>query len=344
MDIGQRAEDAPGVGVPAAPELRPDQQVTLTVAAVAARLGVAPSTLRTWDRRYGLGPSGRSAGSHRRYTAEDVARLETMRRLTLQGAPPSDAARVAASSEPVLHAVPPQATPATEPEGPVFVDDLTLAAAAANGEDGRVRRMVQWVVRERGLVGAWCEIGQPALAMLAQRVSAERPGRLPAMSIAAAVLAAARASAEDAPPPSDDRCRVVFVADLDGGADIIGAHVLAASLAERAAVARVLQATDDVESLERAVESLKACVLAVVGRPGAGLDLARSVAERGVAVFMIGPDVPDVWIPGVHRVRTFEGAIHEIAGALDAVREGLGESASERRGPWAADGWSATPS
>src|SRR5699024_777713 len=29
----------------------------LTVAAVAARLGVAASTLRTWDRRYGLGPS-----------------------------------------------------------------------------------------------------------------------------------------------------------------------------------------------------------------------------------------------------------------------------------------------
>ncbi|MEY3734595.1 MAG: hypothetical protein RL347_1954, partial [Actinomycetota bacterium] len=29
----------------------------LTVAAVARRLGVAPATLRTWDRRYGLGPS-----------------------------------------------------------------------------------------------------------------------------------------------------------------------------------------------------------------------------------------------------------------------------------------------
>ena len=38
-----------------------------TVAAVARRLGVAPATLRTWDRRYGLGPSEHTSGAHRRY-------------------------------------------------------------------------------------------------------------------------------------------------------------------------------------------------------------------------------------------------------------------------------------
>ena len=67
----------------------------LTVAAVARRLGVAPSTLRTWDRRYGLGPSEHTAGSHRRYSPADVARLVVMRRLTVRGVPPADAARVA---------------------------------------------------------------------------------------------------------------------------------------------------------------------------------------------------------------------------------------------------------
>lgn len=68
---------------------------TLTVAAVARRLGVAPTTLRTWDRRYGLGPSARASGAHRRYTAADVARLEAMRRLVLAGVTPAEAARVA---------------------------------------------------------------------------------------------------------------------------------------------------------------------------------------------------------------------------------------------------------
>jgi len=75
-------------------------QPRLTVAAVARRLGVAPATLRTWDRRYGLGPTLHSAGAHRRYSRSDIARLEAMRRLVLDGVPPSDAARIAVDREP----------------------------------------------------------------------------------------------------------------------------------------------------------------------------------------------------------------------------------------------------
>lgn len=67
----------------------------LAVAAVARRLGVAPATLRTWDRRYGLGPSEHSAGAHRRYSSDDVSRLMVMRRLALEGIAPVDAARAA---------------------------------------------------------------------------------------------------------------------------------------------------------------------------------------------------------------------------------------------------------
>ena len=81
-------------GDPAAPS------PMLTVAAVARRLGVAPSTLRTWDRRYDLGPSAHTAGSHRRYGPEDLARLVVMRRLTLEGVPPAEAARIALAAPP----------------------------------------------------------------------------------------------------------------------------------------------------------------------------------------------------------------------------------------------------
>ena len=45
-----------------------DGSEALTVAAVARRLGVAPATLRTWDRRYGLGPTEHSTGEPVSYT------------------------------------------------------------------------------------------------------------------------------------------------------------------------------------------------------------------------------------------------------------------------------------
>ena len=69
--------------------------VGFSVGAVARRLGVAPSTLRTWNRRYGIGARELSPGKHRRYTAEDITRLEHMQKLILRGAAPSDAARAA---------------------------------------------------------------------------------------------------------------------------------------------------------------------------------------------------------------------------------------------------------
>jgi DNA-binding transcriptional MerR regulator len=74
----------------------------LTVAAVARRMGVAPATLRTWDRRYGLGPSEHVEGEHRRYCPQDLARLTMMRRLIIAGVSPSDAAEQAKSFKGVV--------------------------------------------------------------------------------------------------------------------------------------------------------------------------------------------------------------------------------------------------
>jgi hypothetical protein len=76
--------------------------VGFSVGAVARRLGVAPSTLRTWNRRYGIGARELSPGRHRRYTAEDITRLEHMQKLILRGAAPADAARAAMAAPVVL--------------------------------------------------------------------------------------------------------------------------------------------------------------------------------------------------------------------------------------------------
>jgi MerR family transcriptional regulator, light-induced transcriptional regulator len=91
------------VGLPGSRPPHDDGDVTtdpahmprLTVAAAARRLGVAPDTLRTWARRYGIGPNEHTPGRHRRYSPDDIARLELMRRALVRGVSPGEAARYA---------------------------------------------------------------------------------------------------------------------------------------------------------------------------------------------------------------------------------------------------------
>lgn len=287
-------------------------QVPLTVAAVAARLGVAASTLRTWDRRYGLGPSGRSAGSHRRYTADDVARLETMRRLTLAGAAPSDAARLAARNVPGGPGV---NVLSTLPGLPPKVDGLTLAAAAIDGEEHRVRRLLAVAVRSWGIVGAWTEVVQAAFGFLDEREAGDRPGRDPEHILAGAVLATVRAASEGV---AAARPQVVICADPALVIGRLGADVLASALAERGVAAVVVRGPADPDRIRRVLDGANG-VLAVIGSSPAGEALARAVSEPGgLSVIGVGVEAPAVWLPGVQRVRTFAGAVHEIAGALEA--------------------------
>lgn len=110
----------------------PSTEVHVTVAALARRIGVAPATLRTWDRRYGLGPTAHSEGEHRRYSEADVARLVLMRKLIVAGASPAEAAAQAIAfkgkrskrSLPVLESV----------DENVLVDQLHRAAKSLDRE------------------------------------------------------------------------------------------------------------------------------------------------------------------------------------------------------------------
>jgi MerR family transcriptional regulator, light-induced transcriptional regulator len=104
--------------------------VGFSVGTVARRLGVAPSTLRTWNRRYGIGARELSPGKHRRYTAEDITRLEHMQKLILRGAAPADAARAAMTAPVVLAQVPHGA------DGGAEVDGAAGGDAAGGPADG----------------------------------------------------------------------------------------------------------------------------------------------------------------------------------------------------------------
>jgi MerR family transcriptional regulator, light-induced transcriptional regulator len=136
---------------------------TLPVAAVARQLGIAPATLRTWDRRYGIGPSGHTTGRHRRYAPADIARLELMQRALLRGATPAEAAEYALRA-PVLPEPPPDRDNALDAQvesviaAAVGTLSLQTKGSRAVRTGGRMLRVPGGSSRARGL-------GRAALAM-----------------------------------------------------------------------------------------------------------------------------------------------------------------------------------
>jgi DNA-binding transcriptional MerR regulator len=146
------------------------------IGALARRLGVAPATLRDWERRYGIGSGGRSAGGHRRYRPADIARIEHMRRLVLDGMPPGEAARAALASESA--AEPAQGEPARgEPAQGEPARGEPARGEPARGEPdraawgagGRSLPLPGQLPQARGLARAALALDGPAIAGLLDR-------------------------------------------------------------------------------------------------------------------------------------------------------------------------------
>ncbi|MGV9427890.1 MerR family transcriptional regulator [Streptomyces sp. NPDC003656] len=152
------------------PSARPaSADAGLTTGALARRLGVSPTTLRSWDRRYGIGPAARADGRHRRWAPDDVAVLEAMCRLTASGVPPAEAAR-AARDRPQENtpATAPPAAPRSRAAGVLPLGDVRqecrgLARAAVRLDAPAVARQLDRAITEFGLTVAWQDVMAPAL-------------------------------------------------------------------------------------------------------------------------------------------------------------------------------------
>ena len=137
------------------------EEELLTVAAVARRLGVAPATLRTWDRRYGLGPSTHEAGEHRRYCPGDLAKLTLMRRLITTGVAPCDAAEKARehtgsiSIEKIV-------------DGFEVREDLveSLHRASKSLDKLFVETLLRKDIADHGVIASWTEVIVPLLFLV----------------------------------------------------------------------------------------------------------------------------------------------------------------------------------
>lgn len=149
------------------PDVDEKSSVLWGVGAVSQRLGIATPTLRTWDRRYGLGPSIRTEGGHRRYSELDVARVARMSQLIAEGVPPAQAAQVSQRSvhdSTAVLARGPRAFPHTTVTGRGV--SMTIAAmlrAVRDLDSATLGKMLSQTFDRRGLVGGWSDVVAPLL-------------------------------------------------------------------------------------------------------------------------------------------------------------------------------------
>ncbi|QTR01432.1 MerR family transcriptional regulator, partial [Saccharothrix algeriensis] len=247
----------------------PAHSVTLSVAAVARRLGVAPATLRTWDRRYGLGPSDHTTGRHRKYAPHDVARLELMQRALLRGASSAEAAKYAlATPAPrprvvVRSPAPPALTGGEFDTGapPAGGRGLKLPGASrlARGvgraalamDSAAVQLLLADSIAQDGVVATWDDVVRPVLAAIASRWEHSGAGVEVSHLLDECVLAAMiRATPVVAEPRNH---RPVLLACMPEERHNLPLYPLAAVLAGRGVGIRQLGAALPLDALSSAV-------------------------------------------------------------------------------------------
>ena len=198
----------------------------LTVAAVARRLGVAPATLRTWDRRYGLGPSAHESGEHRRYCPADLARLTLMRRLITSGVSPADAAEQAKNHKGSI---------SVETIVEEYVVREELVSALHKAAKALDKKFIEAALRkdllEFGVEQSWSEVMVPLLVLIGSDWEQTGEGIEIEHVLTEVLKAILREHVEDIRKPVN--AHPVLLASVGEELHSLALHALAAALAER---------------------------------------------------------------------------------------------------------------
>jgi DNA-binding transcriptional MerR regulator len=257
----------------------------LTAGAVARRLGVAVTTLRTWHQRYGLGPSHHVPGQHRRYTPEDLDRLEVMRRLTNQGVSPAEAAAWARRApEPVVA----PAGGARDGGGNAIAVGRAgpaargLARAAIRLDANAIREILDEALKTRGVVGTWDRVVMPVLIGIGERYEATQRlievEHLTSRCVSEAFAVIARPPSRQAPK--------VLLACADEEQHTLPLEALAAALAEAEAPSRLLGARVPPAALAEAVARTGPAAVVVWSQ------MPRTAEPTQLTRLLVGPGRP----------------------------------------------------
>lgn len=158
------------------------------------RLGVPAPTLRSWERRYGLSPGGRTAGGHRRYSEAVLVELGMIRDEIAVGRPPAAAARRVrlllderGTARPVVDTLLAASTEAD----PRALREVLVRAAQDLGVGAALDEVVLPSLRQ---IGSWwetgrCDIGAERLAVgVIRQWLAELRAQAPPAGLVSALL------------------------------------------------------------------------------------------------------------------------------------------------------------
>jgi DNA-binding transcriptional MerR regulator len=308
----------------------------LTTGEVARQLGVAPTTIRSWDRRYGLGPEAHTGGRHRRWTAADLARLERMCALTATGMPPAEAARLVMSGQSQapdqvrhpLTAPPRQLTGGRSRAGSglrlggALQECKGVARAALRLDAAALDELLTAAIEEHGLVAAWTEVIVPTLQAVGRKW--ERSGERYVEVEHFLSWHVSSALRRSAPPTAARRPgATALLACVPAENHTLPLEVLTAALTERGIPVRMFGGAMPVESLVAAVRRTgpAAVGLWAQSRTTASRPLALHVAtmEWGVrgarrkpAVLTLGPGWSGQTVSGLPHPTTLADAVEAV--------------------------------
>ncbi|MGA4837455.1 MerR family transcriptional regulator [Streptomyces sp. G45] len=296
---------------------------------LARRLGVSPMTLRSWDRRYGIGPTARTEGGHRRWTAVDVATVEEMCRLTATGIPPAEAARAARTARTVRMARTaavgaPGAPGASEaaagptsdgptapagrsraagalPLGDVRQECRGLARAAVRLDAPALEQHLTAAVERYGVVVAWQEVMVPTLHAVGRRWASSGDQYVEIEHLLSWHVSTVlrRTTPPPAPVPSPG-AGCFLLACVPGEQHTLALEALHAALSREGLPVRMLGAAVPAGALDAAVRRLGPAAVVLWAQESAraapalaqrvaGLRWGMKGARRGPAVMLGGP-------------------------------------------------------
>lgn len=265
----------------------PDAGSDLTwgVGAVSQRLEVTASTLRTWERRYGVGPSFRTQGGHRRYTERDIDRVELMRRLVARGVSAQDAARVARALDRDELELALSDELRREDLAPEDLVDAVMAAAVT-GDLERLGQLLAGLMRRGRLTDMWRDVLSPALVRMSCESSAGT--LLPEAKAAATsvVVAELRARVIAERLPETGRTGVLFARNVPA-AEALPLFALEAALSQAGVATRAVGPEVGSRLVGSLVNELRPDVLVTWGHPP-NAALRRALEKLDGNTFAVG--------------------------------------------------------